>query len=97
MIWTYSGDGRREPFDPANLHFAGCILCGDPRIAGVGMFVPATDEMRLAVLPIRRRPPSAGMTGGLAYGLCHACADDPDFCENVEAVILAAAGRATVQ
>jgi hypothetical protein len=96
VIWTYTDDGRREPFDPTRLRFLGCVLCGDPQVTTVGMFRPATDEMRLAVLLVRHRPPAEGMEGGLAYGVCSDCADDPDVCERVERAIFAASKR-TVQ
>jgi hypothetical protein len=47
VIFSYTADGNRDPFDPLTTGacLAGCILCGR-RVKAVGIFVPLTDEMR---------------------------------------------------
>lgn len=97
MIFSYATDGRREPFDPTRMgqHLDGCVLCGR-RIAMVGIFVPATDAMRAAVLTLRRHAIRPNSTACVSYGLCHRHARQ-DVTGRVEAALVAAAGRVVVQ
>jgi hypothetical protein len=97
--WTYADDGSRHVFDPqiTSARLDGCLLCGRRRIASVGIFVPATDEMRVVVLRLRQHALKERSTGALAYGLCAACVEDEDVIARVEQAIEAAAAKVIVQ
>jgi hypothetical protein len=98
-VFAYAEDGGRIPFDPltTGAHLAGCILCGRRRIATVGIFVPATDAMRAVVLCLRRHAVPERSTGCIAYGLCRRCMKHVGATDHVEAALVAAAGKVTVQ
>jgi hypothetical protein len=95
--YTYADDGSRVPFDPQTADLAGCLLCSRRRIAMIGVFVPATDQMRSVVLRLRQHPSRASSTACLAYGLCRDCAGRASVLDEVEAAIEAAAERVTLQ
>jgi hypothetical protein len=96
VIWTYSGDGLREPLDLKTLAIDGCCLCGHPT-RNIGLFVPSNDEMIAVVLKLRRHPMRPNSTPCLAYGLCALCGDLADVFERVERRLEAAARRVVVQ
>jgi hypothetical protein len=96
-ICAYGVDGPHQPFDPAitRAQLAGCLLCCDPYITVVGVFVPDTAEMLAVVLRLRQHPIRG--TSALAYGLCRRCMRYVDVTDRVEAAIVAAASRVTIQ
>jgi hypothetical protein len=96
-MFTYADDGRREPFDPltAGAHLQGCVLCGR-RVETVGIFIPQSPEMEAVVLVLRRHVPPAQSTAGLVYGLCRKHSRQ-EVTTRVEAVLVATAGKVTVQ
>jgi hypothetical protein len=98
MIFAYIEDGGRTPFDPLTMgaHLKGCILCGR-RVNAVGLFLPLTDDMRAVVMRLRRHPQRAQSTACIAYALCARCVDLADVTTRVEAALVAAAERVTVQ
>jgi hypothetical protein len=68
MIYTYL-PGRAERFDPEHVAFGGrCAVCGDRRLRSVGVFAPATPELRHAVLVLRSH--RQGAVAALSYALC---------------------------
>jgi hypothetical protein len=72
MIYTYlPGRAERVPFDPEQVAFGGrCAICGDRRVRSVGVFTPATRELRHAVLVLRSHPLREGSVAALSYALC---------------------------
>jgi hypothetical protein len=72
MIYTYlPGRAERVPFDPEQVAFGGrCAICGDRRVRSVGVFTPATPELRHAVLVLRSHPLREGPVAALSYALC---------------------------
>jgi hypothetical protein len=97
-VFTYDTDGTRIPFDPQTVRPTGCILCGRRRIAVVGIFIPATDDMRAVVLKLRRHPiQSTTKWSGIVYGLCRRCMQYPDAADRVEMALEAAAQKVVLQ
>jgi hypothetical protein len=97
--FTYTADGSRVPFDPTatGAHLAGCLLCGR-RVKAVGLFIPLTDAMHAVVLRLRQHPvPASSRASGIAYGLCSRCVKRADATDRVEAALVAAAAKVTVQ
>jgi hypothetical protein len=97
-VFTYTEDGERTPFDPLTVaaQLAGCLLCGRPHVAMVGVFVPETAAMRAVVMRLRRRAPREHSDAAVAYGLCRKHARR-DVTARVETVLTAMAGNVTVQ
>jgi hypothetical protein len=97
-FFTYEGDGR-VPFDPTITarRLDGCLLCHGRSIAIVGVFIPATDEMRAVLLRLRRHAQPTKSTSALTYGLCADCVDLDDVTARVECAIEAAAAKVVLQ
>ena len=97
-MYGYTPEGR-TPFDPERLGatLGGCVLCGDPALRTVGVFLPQTEETYRAVLALRQHPVPPGSDVGLAYGLCAAHDAVPGIAGDVEARIVALAKRVRVQ
>ncbi|MDO8795077.1 MAG: hypothetical protein Q7J25_10710 [Vicinamibacterales bacterium] len=95
----YRDDGRRALFNAGAVGktLAGCLLCG-ARVVMVGVFCPTDDEARAAILRLRQHALHTGSMPALVYGLCRRHARDLDrAAPQVEAAILAAAGKVQVQ
>lgn len=89
----YHSDSR-EPFDPDTLRHLLCLACGAP-IVCVGLFLPATDAARGAIVALRRSALPLCREPALAYGLCAEHIQLP--VEDIDTLILAAAGKAVFQ
>jgi hypothetical protein len=98
MTFTYTADGSRVPFNPATTHaqLVGCLLCGAP-VAMVGVFIPATDEMRAVVMRLRMHATRPRSTPCMAYGLCDRHVAEDDVTRRVESALIAAAEQVVLQ
>jgi hypothetical protein len=96
-MFGYANDGERIPFDPDHVRhvLTGCILCRRP-IYMVGVFIPPTTEMKIAVVKLRQHAIPHGSTACLSYGLCRRHATNPDL-DAIEDRILDAARKVRLQ
>jgi hypothetical protein len=60
-----------------------CALCGDPRVAAMGLWLPSSPSVQAKLLVPSDKFRAVG------YGLCGKCVRRPDAMTRVEAAILA--------